>query len=408
MDLKAGILTIGQELLNGFTVDTNSAWIGKRLLEKGVKVTDKVSVGDSREEIRKALRYISEECDLVIVTGGLGPTHDDTTQEAITEFFKSKVVFDEEYWDTLVQKYSTMNRKISDVNRSQAYRPNNCDMIPNETGTARGLHFKKKKKNYFFMPGVPGEMKGMMLNTVLPFVETINDSDVYIKTLRTTGVPEANLVEILGEERIHRTGIDLAFLPQIPGVDLRVSGKDLELVETWIKEVRGLLGKKIYTDDGASLEEVIAGMLTKKGLTLSVAESCTGGLLGHRLTSISGSSKFFTGGIIAYDNAVKMSQLGISEFDLTTYGAVSEEVAVHMAEGVRDYLKTDYSIGITGIAGPLGGTDEKPVGLVYIGLATPVETLVKKYQFKASRDINKLLASENALNLLRMYLLEHE
>jgi len=408
MALKAGILTIGHELLSGFTVDTNSAWIGQNLLNIGIQVTQRISVGDVKDEIQNALNYIDRDSDIIIITGGLGPTHDDVTQSTIFDYFKSKPIFDDKYWEILVERYSAFVKTVSDVNRNQAIIPDNGQLIPNPLGSARGLHYKKKRKHYFCLPGVPSEMKIMMNETILPLLEKISDTEINIRTIRTTGIPESTLVEVIGEKRIHSESVNIAFLPQSPGVDIRVTGENQSDVDLWVNDVKDLLGNKVYGEDNTNLEAIVASQMIDRKFTLSVAESCTGGFLGHRITSVSGSSKYFVGGVLSYDNHVKRNLLHVSEFDLHTHGAVSEEVARHMAEGVRDLLKTDFGIAITGIAGPTGGTADKPVGLVYIGIATPEETFVKEYQFKTNRDFNKLLATERALNLLRMYLIDHE
>lgn len=406
--MKLAVLTIGDEILTGFTLNTNAAWIGQQLLGVGIEVNTQLTTGDKQEEIIKYLQYLTKEkFTHIILTGGLGPTHDDVTPSAFYEYFNSKPIFDEDYWNWLVKRFAKRNIQISEKNRNQATKPSNGDVIANPVGSARGLYYNKDSIKYFALPGVPTEMKAMMESTIIPMIKDDSGIDIYIKTIRTIGMGESAIAEKI-ENLIEKytKKIKLAFLPQLYRVDIRLFAKDKKLLDQFVSEIKEILAEKIYGYGDETLEDVVAKMLIDSNLTIATAESCSGGLLAHRLTNVSGSSQYMLGGVISYSNDVKVSKVGVKNDTLIACGAVSEETAGEMAQGIKEKFQTDIGIGITGIAGPTGGTDEKPVGLVYIGLAIKDKLIVKRFQFLKERKANKLLSSQTALNMLRLHLLK--
>ncbi|MEE9572881.1 MAG: competence/damage-inducible protein A [Candidatus Neomarinimicrobiota bacterium] len=406
--MKIAVLTIGDEILSGFTLNTNAAWIGQELLKIGVIVNSQLTISDNSEDIIKYLEYFTaEKYTHIIVTGGLGPTHDDVTPSAIYQFFSAKQVFDEEYWEELKNRFAKRNIQIPEKNRNQAMRPNNGNVIDNPIGSARGLHFERNGINYFATPGVPAEMKAMMESTIIPLLQKKSDIDMFVKTIRTIGMGEsviAEKIEYLIEK--YSPKIKIAFLPQLYRVDIRLFSKDKKMLDQFVKEMEEILAEKIYGYDDDTIEKAVAKLLINKKMTVATAESCTGGLLAHRLTNVSGSSKYIHGSIVSYSNDVKIAEVGVKKETLIAHGAVSEQTAGEMARGIQKKFLTDIGIGITGIAGPTGGTDEKPVGLVFIGLAIKDKLIVKQFMFLKDRKANKLLSSQTALNMLRLQLLK--
>ena len=406
--MKLAVLTIGDEILTGFTLNTNAAWIGQQLLKVGVEVDTNITISDNSEEIVKYLTYLTQEkFTHIIVTGGLGPTHDDVTPSAFYKYFNSKPIFDEIYWSWLVERFAKRNIQIPEKNRNQATKPSNGDVITNPVGSARGLYYKKDSAKYFALPGVPTEMKAMMQSAIIPIIKTDSGNDIHTKTIRTIGIGESAIAEKL-EHLIEKYNkkVKIAFLPKLYRVDIRLFSRDRKLLDQFVNEIREILAEKIYGCNDEILEGVVAKLLIGRNLTISTAESCSGGLLAHRLTNISGSSQYMLGGVISYSNDVKVSKVGVKQDTVIEYGAVSEETAGEMARGIKEKFQTDIGIGITGIAGPTGGTDEKPVGLVYIGLAIKDKLIVKRFQFLKDRKANKLLSTQTALNMLRLQLLK--
>ncbi len=406
--MKIAVLTIGDEILSGFTLNTNAAWIGKKLLNIGVDVNTQLTIGDKKEEILKYLKYLTKEkYTHIIVTGGLGPTHDDVTPSAFYKFFGAKPIFDEIYWQELVIRFAKQNIKIPEKNRNQAMRPNNGNVIDNPVGSARGLHFERDGIKYFATPGVPSEMKAMMESRIIPLIQDDSGIEMFVKTIKTIGMGESAIAENI-EHLIEKYSpkIKIAFLPQLYRVDIRLFSKDKKLLDQFVNELEELLAEKIYGYDADTIEGAVAKLLINNKMTIATAESCTGGLLAHRLTNVSGSSKYILGGIVSYSNDVKIAEVGVKEETLIAYGAVSEQTAGEMARGIQKKFQSDIGIGITGIAGPTGGTDVKPVGLVFIGLAIKDKLIVKRFQFLKDRKANKLLSSQTALNMLRLQLLK--
>jgi nicotinamide-nucleotide amidase len=403
--MNVGLITIGNELLSGFTTDTNSAWIGQSVLEVGAEITWHVTIGDQYNHITAALDQVPEDIKVVLVTGGLGPTHDDITQKTLFKYFDAQPVFDEDYWNILNARMVKRARVMPEINKNQAIRPNKGSVIPNNSGSARGLHLNNGRMDVFAMPGVHREMKDMMSNTIIPWIHDKTKSKIYVRTLRTTGAMESVLAEKLVDVTDDTRPVTVAFLPQFTGVDIRLTcPKKNPLIEIEEK-IRDRVDKYVYATGIVNLEETVGDMLVRCGYTISTAESCTGGLLGHRFTNVPGSSRYYLGGVVSYSDDMKMKTLGVQENTLQEFGAVSKQTATEMAQGVRDLFGSDLAIAVTGIAGPGGGTAEKPVGLVYITLVHNDTVWAKEFKFFTDRKLNKQLSSQVALNMVRIHLL---
>ena len=403
--MNVGLITIGNELLSGFTTDTNSTWIGQSVLEVGAEITWHMTIGDQYKHITAALDQVPEDIKVVLVTGGLGPTHDDITQKTLFKYFDVKPVFDEDYWNILNAKMVKRARVMPEINKNQAIRPNKASVIPNNSGSARGLHLNNDRMDVFALPGVQREMKDMMSNTIIPWILNKTKSKIYVRTLRTTGAMESVLAEKLVDVTDNTRQVTVAFLPQFTGVDIRLTcPKKNPLIEIEEK-IRDRVDKYIYATGIVNLEEMVGDMLVKYGYTISTAESCTGGLIGHRFTNVPGSSTYYLGGVVSYSNDMKMKTLGVQENTLKEFGAVSEQTATEMAQGVRDLFGSDLAIAVTGIAGPGGNTAEKSVGLVYITLVYNDTVGAKEFKFFTDRKLNKQLSSQVALNMLMIHLL---
>lgn len=408
--MNAGILTIGDELINGFTIDTNAVWLSQELHRRGVSVVIKASVGDATGAIEAILSQWDGQYDWVITTGGLGPTHDDVTKTAFCNYFDSESRFDEGYWLELVERFKDRGYAIPDNNRSQAEIPTKAEFIANPVGTAPGLKFVSDTTTFIVLPGVPREMKAIMTDHVLPGLE--HNAPIAWLTLHTTGIFESALAEQLEPVMTTLTGVQLAYLPSYSGVDLRLRGREpggagRTRVDQAATKLEAILGEQIYGRDSDSLSSVVGQLLLERGETLALAESCSGGLTASHLTDVPGSSAYFMGGVVAYSNAAKVSQLGVNPATLESHGAVSEATAREMAEGVRAAFGATYGVATTGISGPTGGSDEKPVGLVYLAVAGPDGTLVKESRLVPERLPHKHATAQAALNLLRLELLRH-
>ena len=423
--MRVGIITIGNELLSGFTVDRNAAWIGQQLLSSGIKVNVHHTIPDDFGVIYDTLEYQFREwrCDQIIVTGGLGPTVDDITVSSFLEYFDDSHEFDKEYWEILSERFKRLNFKMPNLNKNQAYKSKRGIMIPNLVGTARGLHYTKKhdsvlksvkglitgdknRVNFFALPGVPKEMKSMFTNYVLPEIEKSLKNKVVCKSIRTTGVPESILQEKITDIiDANKEKCDIAFLPhRMLGVDIRLTSSDNQLVEDLINSIVPRIKKYVYGYDNDKLEKVIADLLIKNNLTVSTAESCTSGLLASRLTDVPGSSQYFKGGSVCYSNELKINDIGVDKDLIERYGAVSEEVAESLAKNIAKKNNTDIGIGITGIAGPGGGTEKKPVGLVFVGIFYKNNLYIKRYNLTPDRITNRELTVTLCLNEIRKIL----
>ncbi len=403
------IITIGDEILIGQIVDTNSAWMGEQLNLIGLGVKQITSVADDHNDILKALELAATRADVVLITGGLGPTSDDITKPTLCEYFNSKLVFDQEVFHEIERVFKPRGFVITDVNRKQAEVPECCEVMPNHNGTAPGMWFEKEGIIYVSMPGVPFEMKGIMSNYVLARLEKrFTSQAIYHKTVLTQGMGESMVADIISDwEKALPDSIKLAYLPQPGMVRLRLTGIDTNyeriksLVEKEAEKLQPLIGDLIYGYNDDKMESIVGQLLKKQNATLSTAESCTGGYLAHLITSVPGSSEYYKGSIISYANSVKTALLGVKEIDLETYGAVSEQVVTAMAEGVRKIMGTDYALATSGIAGPDGGTPEKPVGTVWIALASASGTKTKLLTLGNNRQRTINMTAMNVLSLLR-------
>ncbi len=411
--MKAEIITIGDELLIGQVVDTNAAWIANKLNLIGIDVDRIISISDKKEAIFKALDQVNEDTQLVLLTGGLGPTNDDYTKKALAEYFGAKLVLNNDVLNNIKLFVTKRNAELNQRNIQQAEVPENCRVIPNKIGTAPGMWFDEKEKIVISMPGVPFEMKEMMNNQILVELKSqIKDFYILHKLILTQGLPESKLAEVMEEwESQLPHELLLAYLPSPGIIKLRITakGKDRKNLERLIKEQVFLL-EKIIPDficgyDNDKLEQIISNKLTVKKATVSVAESCTGGNIGHLITSVPGSSSYFKGGIIAYSNEIKEKILGVNKRNIDIYGAVSKQVVEEMALGALKLFNTDFSIAISGISGPTGGTKDKPVGTTWIAVANKDQIVAKKYVFGDQRDRNIQRASLTALNLLQKLIL---
>ncbi len=411
--MKAEIISIGDELLIGQVVNTNASWMAEQLSLYGVSVGQITVIADQKDHIMRTLEEASRRSELVLITGGLGPTSDDITKHTLCTYFDTRLVLDPEALADIEALFPRRGLKVSEPNRLQAELPENCRSIPNAHGTARGMWFEKDGVIYISMPGVPFEMKPMMTNYILPELAGRNTTGtIYFKTVLTQGVGESFLAELIREWELQLpSNIKLAYLPQ-PGIvrlRLTATGPSLhhlkEEVDDEIRKLGSIIPELIFGFNDDTLEALVGSILKERGQTLVTAESCTGGYLAHRITSVPGSSAYYLGSIISYSNKLKMNLLGVPEEDLIRHGAVSEEVVKAMARGARIRLSADYAIAVSGIAGPDGGTAEKPVGTTWIAVASPEGVQAQKYQFGEHRERNITRTALTALNLLRKTLI---
>jgi nicotinamide-nucleotide amidase len=411
--MLAEIITIGDELLIGQVIDTNSAWMAEQLNMVGIRVHQITSISDNEEHILTTLKEASTRAQLILITGGLGPTKDDITKHTLCKYFDTSMVFSEDAFKNVERLFSARGVAVTELNRLQAMVPANCQVIPNPNGTAPCMWFEKEGCIYVSMPGVPFEMKAIMEEEIIPrLLHKLNQVIIH-RTILTEGVGESMLASIIEPwEDSLPSFIKLAYLPQPGMVRLRLTayGTDRTELQDAInkaeKELNPYAGKYIYGFDDDTMESVIGRLLRSKGMTLSTAESCTGGNIAQLITSIAGSSDYFKGSVVAYANEIKEQFLGVPHQVLVENGAVSEQTVIAMAEGIRKRFSTDYSIAVSGIAGPTGGTEEKPVGTTWIAIATPTETIARKFLFGDHRGRNIRKASLAALNMLRSKLVE--
>ncbi len=415
--VNASIITIGDELLIGQTIDTNSAWMGQQLNKLGIWVKRRVAVGDVYDDIWKALDEESQHSDLILLTGGLGPTADDITKPLLCKYFGGQLVTNADALENVKLIFSKyLNRPLLQVNINQAEVPNVCTVLLNKQGTAPGMWFERNGKYFVSLPGVPNEMKGLMIDYVLPKLPTLFTLPAVVhRTLLTAGIGESFLAEKIKDfESALPTYIKLAYLPNYGMVRLRLTGIGDSLyevtteVEKLFAELQVQVQDVMVINDDVTMQEAIGKMLLQKQKTVSTAESCTGGYVAHLITSIAGSSAYFNGSVVSYLNEVKAAMLGVKEETLQRFGAVSEATVLEMASGVKAAMKTDYSIAISGIMGPDGGTDDKPVGTVWIAVAGNSGVAAKKFNFSFDRKRNIELTATYAFNFLREVMLQND
>jgi nicotinamide-nucleotide amidase len=411
---KTSIITIGDELLIGQVIDTNSAWMAQELNKAGIWVNRRLAIGDGRIDILRALEAESAESDIILITGGLGPTADDITKPVLCEYFNTTLVINDEALENVKNIFTKiLQRPLIERNLKQAEVPASCLVIQNKRGTAPGMLFEKNGKVFIAMPGVPHEMKGMMTDNIIPYLKNRFESNfVSHRTLLTAGIGESTLADLIEDFEISLPpGIRLAYLPNYGMVRLRLTANATH-AGTWESQLNDLfsdlktrVSEWLVTGQDISLQEALGEILTERKQTLSTAESCTGGHVAQLITSIPGSSVYFKGSIVAYDNEVKINLLGVDPAILSTAGAVSEETVRAMVRGAISVLKTDFAIATSGILGPGGGTENKPVGTVWIAAGNDQEIITQKFWFRFDRQRNTELTTVNVLNLLRKFIL---
>ncbi|MCI0406844.1 MAG: competence/damage-inducible protein A [candidate division Zixibacteria bacterium] len=411
--MKAEIITIGNELLSGATLDTNSAYLAEKLSAVGILVVRRTTVPDAVEPIAEAIEEARGRVAFIVTTGGLGPTNDDVTKKALTRVSGKPLVLHEEILKKVEERFRRRGEKMPLVNQNQALLPSGAKWFVNNYGTAPGILIEEGEKRLIALPGVPREMKGIFEEEVIPYLSKAfgTASAVVRRRLRTTGLAESALYEKIRRVIPEGEGLHFAFLPSYYGVDLRLEVSEREkeeaekLLEEKLARIRPLLGDFLYAEGETAMEEAVGRLLLVTKKKLAAAESCTGGLVAKRITDVPGSSDYFERGLVTYANEAKHELLGVPQKLFKTVGAVSPEVATRMAVGVRKLAKADIGIGVTGIAGPGGGSAEKPVGLTYIALADRKKSWVQKFIFSGDREINRLRGSQAALNMVRLYLL---
>lgn len=411
MSLTCEILSTGDEVLTGQITDTNATWLADQLGTLGFVVTRHTTVGDDRERLEAAFRELGGRADIVACTGGLGPTVDDLTTEIAAKVAGCGLKLDEPALQRMQMLWQARGRPMPENNRKQALLPELSEVLPNPVGTAPGFTMKLGRAVFFFMPGVPSEMKKMFSEQAVPRIEKLRPepSIFQVRVLRTHGLPESKVDELLSGLEAQFPGVKLGFRAHFPEIQVKltVQGKDAEatrqLLKSASREVFKRLGPSIFSD-GPSMEETVGELLKMEKGTISLAESCTGGMIGEMLTSVPGSSSYFDRSFVTYTNAAKRDVLGVSEAILAEHGAVSETCARAMAEGARKLSGSRFALSATGIAGPTGGSPQKPVGTVFVALATPASTFARKIFFPGSRHQVRQITAMTALDMLRRHL----
>jgi nicotinamide-nucleotide amidase len=410
--MKAELISIGDELLIGQTINTNASWLGSELALQGIQVKWCTTISDDKEDILFTVDQALKRSQLVIITGGLGPTKDDITKHTLAEYFDTELVIDPTVLGKIQEYFRLRGRDMLEVNTMQAALPKTCTIIPNNHGTASGMWFEKNGSILISLPGVPYEMKGLMKDTLLEKIRThFNTKALYHKTILTTGIGESFLAETMAdwENRIREKGLGLAYLPSPGLVKLRISSYkgevDAVLIEEFFKEIEQQLPQNVFGYENDTLPEVIGRLLLKEGTTVGTVESCTGGGVANAIVSVPGSSVYFQGNLTTYSYELKTKLAGVNPSTLEKFGAVSEETVREMAIGGREKLGVDYCISISGVAGPDGGTPDKPVGTVWMAIALEGECITKKINLGDNRERNIQMTIFASLNMLRNVLL---
>jgi len=412
--ILTSIITIGDELLIGQTIDTNSAWMAQRLNDMGIWVHRRLAIGDKREDILSALEKESSVSQIVLITGGLGPTADDITKPTLCEYFNTRLVRNEEALNNVLHIFESRGLPMLDRNIEQSMVPESATIIQNKWGTAPAMWFEKDGVIYVSMPGVPYEMQGIMSSYVLPRLETHFKTPAVIhQTIVTSGMGESFVAErLVGFEAALPAHFSLAYLPSYSLLKLRLSAFGAEKLEVAAEmsalfhDLKNLVADIMVTDQDIPIAQVVGQLLLEKGKTAGTAESCTGGLISSQITAIPGSSAYYKGSVVAYANETKIKLLGVNPATIQAYGAVSEETAIEMVKGALNTLQTDYAVAVTGIMGPDGGSAEKPVGTVWIAVANADTIVTKKHQLRYDRERNTNMAAVYALNELRKLILQ--
>lgn len=407
--MNAIIVTIGDEILVGQTVDTNSAHIAQQLNKLGISIDEILSITDTERHIKQALDQYLGKADLIFLTGGLGPTNDDITKRVLTEYFEDELVIYPEILSKIQNFFERFNKPFLEVNRLQAMLPKNARIIENTRGTASGMWFTKGRSNVFSMPGVPYEMKGLLDDFLEEFTKDHPLGNLYHSTVRVTGIGESFLAEQLKdwEQKILDKNISVSYLPSVGELKIRLTGtiKQMDFIDMNINYLLNEKKKYVYGRENETLVRAIGDILIQRNLTLGTVESCTGGSIAKKIVAMAGSSEFYNGSIVSYTNKLKAELVGVKEETLAKNGAVSEQVAKEMAENGARILGTDCCISVSGIAGPSGGSDAKPVGTVWIGLRTPEGIRAKKFNFGHNRTRNIQASVYAGLNFLRLSLI---
>lgn len=411
--MRAEIITIGDEILIGQVIDTNSAWLGQQLNPLGWDVTRITTISDTSSAITNALSNGIGSCDLLIVTGGLGPTKDDITKRTLCTFFGVDLVFDETAFKNVERIFDYLNREITQVNRDQALIPANAKALPNNYGTAPGLWIEADGTTIICLPGVPYEMKDIMMNSVFPKINKVSTDVVQHRTLVVSGMPESLISEHIDEiEQNLPPGLKIAYLPNYGVVRIRITGKakEIDAIENDLtiaqSAIKAKLGSYVISDTDRRIEEIVGGLLTDKKQTVSFAESCTGGFVAHLITSTPGSSAYFPGSVVTYSYENKTEVLGIDADLLWNKGAVSKEVVEKMASAIRIKYSTDYGVAISGIAGPSGGSETKPIGTVWMAVTDKNSVYSKVFHLRGDRYQNIERSGNLALEILRKKILK--
>lgn len=414
---NVSIITIGDELLIGQVIDTNSAWMAQELNKAGIRVKRRVAVGDVWDDIWQALDEEAAQVDVILITGGLGPTADDITKPLLCKYFGGTLVQNEAALQNVTYLFTKVfNRELTPRNIKQAEVPDTCTVLQNKRGTAPGMLFKKAGKIFVSMPGVPHEMQGMMTDDVIPLLQKeFEVAHISHRTLLTFGIGESMLADMIQDfEEALPSNIKQAYLPNYGMVRLRLTATGIDNKETenqiqhHFNKLQELVKEFLVTNEDIPMEKILGNLLLQKNKTLATAESCTGGYIAHLITLIPGSSSFYKGTIVSYDNAVKTSLLKVPEDMLAQNGAVSEPVVVQMVKGILQNIPTDYAIAVSGIMGPDGGSADKPVGTVWIAVGNAQKQMTQKLHFRFNRQRNIQLTAVNAMNLMRKFILEEE
>ena len=410
---KAYLITIGDELLIGQVTDTNSQWIAQRLTGLGIKVSKIISVQDEQQEIITALKEAVDKADIIITTGGLGPTVDDITKKTFAKFLHKKMIFNQSFYEKVKEYVLKRGHKIEDFLFNYSHFPEDTIFLNNSVGSAPGMLFHYKEKKIFALPGVPPEMKSIFVEEIEPIIQNENNGFYIVKkTILTSGEIEAAIAEKL-KDIVNNLPehISFAYLPNLGRVRLRITAKGenkeilLNEINDLIEKIKSKIGDLIFGYDDDTLEQALGVILKNKGLILSTAESCTGGMIAHKITSVPGSSEYYKGSVVAYSDKIKEDILGVRHSTLQDHGAVSEETVIEMVQGVIDTIGTDVAIASSGIAGPSGGTIDKPVGTIWLAAGNKDKIVTKKLQLGNNRNKNIETSTVFALDLLRKFLL---
>jgi nicotinamide-nucleotide amidase len=412
--MNAIVLTVGDELLIGQVIDTNSAWIGSTFNELGINLLEILSVGDELNAIKDGIDYCLNKADVVIMTGGLGPTKDDITKVAIAQYFNVGTSFSQPTYDRIVKIFEKFGKPMQESHKEQCFMPNNAILLNNKMGTAPGMLFNHGEKILVSLPGVPFEMKAIITDELIPILKSKpSEIAIFHKTIMTAGEGESFIADRIAPliENMP-TYIKIAYLPSLGSVRLRLTGKhkDIDLLQKEINEysdkIVNELGQLVYGYDDISLQESLMHLFKKKGFTLSAAESCTGGYFSHMITSVAGSSAYYIGSLVTYSNEMKMHLLNVNENTLKNHGAVSEETVREMVKGLLETTKSNIGVSVSGIAGPSGGSEEKPVGTIWMAVSNGIRT--EAYKINATKDRLKNIeySSTVLMNKLRLFLLD--